>query len=88
MRVFGQAMLPGTKPLTMEGDLSAQMVAGIDRFLMRMTDESVEQREQYWRRDFSSDQAYAASLLPNRERLRKILGVVDERLPVTALEFF
>ena len=27
--------LPGTKPLTREGDLAAQMVAGIDKYLMR-----------------------------------------------------
>ena len=30
--------LPGTKPLTMQGDLAAQMVAGIDRYLMRELD--------------------------------------------------
>src|SRR5262245_22762728 len=27
--------LDGTKPLTMEGDIAAEMVAGIDRFLLR-----------------------------------------------------
>ena len=29
------AALPGTQPLTLTGDLSAQMVAGIDKFLPR-----------------------------------------------------
>ncbi|MDE2965473.1 MAG: hypothetical protein OXU26_16310 [Acidobacteriota bacterium] len=33
---YGQTgVLPGTAELTWEGDLSARMVAGIDRFLMR-----------------------------------------------------
>src|SRR5947207_15908492 len=39
-----QETLPGTQPLTATGDLSAQMVAGIDRFLMRETKESVAKR--------------------------------------------
>jgi dienelactone hydrolase len=82
-----QSPFPGTKPLTMEGDLSAQMVAGIDKFLMREIKKSVSLRKQYWNRDASSPEAWEKSLEPNRARLRKILGVVDERLPVTALEY-
>src|SRR5438046_3198845 len=76
--------LPGTKPLTREGDLAAQMVEGIDRYLMRETAASVEKRKQYWKPDFSSPEAYAKSVQPNRERLKKVLGVVDARVsPVT-----
>src|SRR5262249_10091596 len=36
--------LPGTQPLTMEGDLAAQMVTGIDKYLTRETAASVEKR--------------------------------------------
>ena len=36
--------LAGTKPLTMEGDIAAQMVAGIDKFLLREIELSVERR--------------------------------------------
>src|SRR3954447_25473090 len=46
--------LEGTQPLTIEGDIAAQMVAGIDKFLLREIDLSVERREKYWIRDFSS----------------------------------
>src|SRR5262245_58040519 len=74
--------LPGTKPLTAEGDLAAQMVAGIDKYLMRELAASVEKRKQYWKPDFSSPEAYAKSVEPNRQRLRKIIGVVDARVPV------
>ncbi|MBI5773277.1 MAG: hypothetical protein HZA89_05985 [Verrucomicrobia bacterium] len=79
--------LPGTQPLTMTGDLSAQMVAGIDKFLDRELEASVATRAQFWKRDFTSAEAYEKSVAPNRERLRKIIGAVDARLPVKELEF-
>ena len=80
------AQLPGTQPLTMEGDLAAQMVAGIDKFLLRELDLSVGRREKLWKRDFSSPEAYSKSIEPNRQRLAKILGVVDQRVPFDAPE--
>ncbi|MEW6306674.1 MAG: alpha/beta hydrolase family protein [Verrucomicrobiota bacterium] len=79
--------LPGTKPLTMQGDLSAQMVAGIDKFLLREIDNSIAARQQHWKRDFSSPEAYEKSVAPNRERFRKYIGAVDARVPAGALEF-
>jgi hypothetical protein len=39
--------LPDTKPLTRSGDLAAQMVAGMDRYLMRELEASVARRQQY-----------------------------------------
>jgi cephalosporin-C deacetylase-like acetyl esterase len=78
--------LPDTKPLTREGDLAAGMVAGIDKYLMRELAASVEQRKQYWKPDFSSPAAYAKSVQPNRERLKKMLGVVDERVSPVEME--
>jgi dienelactone hydrolase len=83
---LAQEALPDTQPLTLQGDLSAQMVAGIDRFLTRETEQSIGERQKYWQRDFSSAEAYDKSVQPNRERLRTIIGAVDARLPVTALE--
>src|SRR4051812_41839715 len=78
--------LAGTQPLTIEGDIAAQMVAGIDKFLVREIDLSVERREKYWNRDFSSPEAYNKSIEPNRQRLKKILGIVDERVPFDSPE--
>jgi dienelactone hydrolase len=71
--------LPGTKPLTMTGDLASELVAGADRFLLKQTEESAGKREKYWKRDFSSAAAYQASVEPNRKRLAHILGVRDAR---------
>src|SRR4029434_7078559 len=81
------AALSGTKPLTLQGDLSAQMVAGIDKFLMRETERSIEERQKLWQRDFTSSEAYEKSVQPNRVRFRKSIGAVDPRLPVTELEY-
>jgi len=79
--------LPATKPLTMQGDLSAQMVAGIDKFLTRELDHSIPERQKLWQRNTSSRAAYDQSVEPNRERFRKSIGLVDPRQSVTALEF-
>src|SRR5439155_26455586 len=61
-------ILPGTQPLSWEGDLSAKMVEGIDRFLTREIERSVEARQRFWHRDFSSIEAYGKSVRANRER--------------------
>src|SRR5271156_3041305 len=69
--------LPGTKPLTMSGDIASELVAGVDRFLLKQIEESRPGRQKYWNRDFSSMQAYQASIEPNRKTLAPILGVRD-----------
>ncbi len=74
--------LDGTDLLTQEGDLRAQMVAGIDQYLVRATEETATRRAEQWQRDFSSPENYGISLEPYREKLRAILGVVDGRDPV------
>ncbi len=73
------APLPLTEPLTISGDIASNLVAGVDRFLLREIDQSVERRGQFWKRDVSSGDAYAASVAPNRRRLAQILGVRDLR---------
>lgn len=78
--------LEGTQPLTMEGDISSDLVDGADRFLLRKLQESLKRRDTHWSRDTSSAEAYAASVKLNRERLAHILGLRDERLPVKELE--
>ena len=84
--VQAQSTLPGSLPLTEQGDQAAQMVDGINKFLLRATEESVDKRAALWNRDFRSAEAYTRSVSPNRERFRKIIGAVDARVPVTALQ--
>lgn len=69
-----------TAPLDWPDDpaaLSVRMVAGIDQWLMRATEQSISKRAQYWHRDLTSPETYAKSIEPNREHLKQILGIVD-----------
>lgn len=79
--------LPGTQPLTWEGDLSVRMMDGAHAFVERKIAESLTTRPAYWRRDFSSPEAYEKSIAANREDLKRILGVVDARQP-GAMEYY
>lgn len=71
--------LPGTQPLEIAGDIASNLVAGVDRFLLKQLDASVERRARFWQRDFASDAAYEASVQTNRNRLARILGIRDPR---------
>ena len=59
-----------------------QVVAGLDRFLQQATERSVTRRSRHWHRDFTSPSHYETSIEPNRSRLQKMIGLVDEREPV------
>jgi dienelactone hydrolase len=74
-----QSALPGTQPLTGQGDLALEMVDGIHRYLDRALQQSVANRARFWQPDFTSPEAFAASVTPNRERFAASIGVVDER---------
>ncbi len=79
--------LPGTNPLTMGGDLAAQMVMSLDKFVAQAVADSVESRQQLWQRDYHSHEAYTASIASNRERFKQYIGCVDERTPIDALHY-
>ena len=84
--VWSAESLPGTQPLTTEGDITSQLVSGVDTFLLREIDESVERRERFWHRDFSSPEAYSQSIETHRARLAHLLGVRDRRASNTTPE--
>jgi dienelactone hydrolase len=80
-------LLPGTKPLTWSVPLDARMRAGAHQFIERKIDESLRDRGQYWNRDLSSPTAYEGSVEANRQRFKRIIGVVDDRAPVSMERF-
>ncbi|MGH8189089.1 MAG: dienelactone hydrolase family protein, partial [Steroidobacteraceae bacterium] len=80
-------VLPGTTELKSEGDLSAEMIAGIERYLDGGLAQSIAERGKFWKRDFASAPAYESSIAPNRERLRRILGAADERVKPVRMEY-
>jgi cephalosporin-C deacetylase-like acetyl esterase len=69
--------LPNTLPLQPNPDFSGTMVAGIDQFLLRQTEQAKAARAAQWPGDAAV----------HREHLKTIIGAVDKRLPCTALEF-
>lgn len=79
-------VLPDTKPLTMKGNVAEQLVAGVDKFLLKQIDAAAKDRDKKWKRDFSSAAAYEKSMEPYRKRLAHILGVRDRRHPAAAPE--
>lgn len=81
-----QSKIPGTEPLTLEGDIASHLVAGVDRFLLGELEKSVERRARHWNYDFSSLEAYSGSIESNRKRLAHIIGVRDNRIPFNAPE--
>ena len=78
--------LPGTKPLTTEGDLSLKMIEQVDGFFLQMIDDSPTKRARLWSPDYSSQTAYAESVQPNRKRFARYIGVVEQRLGPRPLE--
>lgn len=88
--------LPGTTALEFEGDdLSGWVMDGAHEFVERKIAEATTNRARFWNYPEmptndrarlkmlspSSMAAWDKALTPNRERLKQILGVVDERLP-------
>jgi dienelactone hydrolase len=81
-----ETALPGTAPLTMQGDLATQMVDGINHFLLTKTAEASKERARLWKRDYSSSGAYNQSVSANRDDFRTIIGAVDPRVTAKAPE--
>ena len=79
--------LHDTAPLTWEGDLSKKMMDGAHRYVEQKIAESIQARQKYWKRDFSSRIAYEKSVESNRRRFSTIIGLVDERVPVVMERF-
>jgi cephalosporin-C deacetylase-like acetyl esterase len=79
--------LPGTQPLETKDDLAATMVAGIDKYLTGALAESPKKRAAVWKPDFSSPEAYAKWAAAKRQRLARILGVIDPRVTSVELEY-
>lgn len=61
--------------------------ASADKDRLQEIQRTVVEKRDLWHRDFSSSVAYERSVASNRERLRKILGAVDARVPQPTFEF-
>lgn len=86
-RKFGD-VLEGTDKLNMEGDISMQLVEGVDRFLLKQLAESSKLRDKNWVVDYSSIDAYNKSLEPKRARLAQMIGADEKRMTVKGAPTF
>ena len=77
-------VLPGTKPLTLEGDLAERMLEGAHRFLDRKLTETLVRRSNHWEKGLSSPKNKEAFLDDNRKELARIIGVTEKRVPFEA----
>ena len=84
--ITGGPALEGTARLTMEGDIASTLLEGIDRFLLDQAASSVAGRAVFWNRDATSPERYEASMASNRQRLARLLGVVEPRTSFEAFE--
>jgi len=71
--------LPGTRPLTAEGDLSAQMVAGMDRWLVQERIRVDESRQETWKARTATVEAWEKAATSLRAELAQMIGAVDPR---------
>ena len=81
------ARLPGTTPLSLEGDAAAQMIAGIHRYLDRELDAADSAALEALQNPAAAGDSADALLGEKRQELARYIGVIDERKPVPALEF-
>ncbi len=72
--------MPGTQPLTWDGDLSERMMDGAHAFVERQIAEAPALRAKFWRRNTSSADAYGNSINANIARFQHQIGVVDPRV--------
>jgi len=77
-------VLPGTKPLTLEGDLAERMLSGAHRFLDRKLAEVLVRRSNHWEKGLSSLKNKESFLDENRKVLARILGITEKRVPFEA----
>ena len=72
--------LEGTTSLEADGDFSARMVQGIGRWLETETTRVAADRDRRWR-EAATGGGWPAFAAAQREKLRRVIGVVDPRTP-------
>ena len=77
-------VLPGTKELNLSGDIADRLIDTADKFLLAQLANASIQRSRYWNRNVESFEQYELSIKPNREFLRRALGVTDARVDFRA----
>ena len=82
--------LSGTSILDIPGDVASELVDGVDRFLLKELNKSIQNRVALWPKPNESalktadNSAYEAAIQPLREELRVRIGMIDARVKCEA----
>ena len=82
--------LAGTSILDIPGDVASELVDGVDRFLLKELNESIQKRLAFWPKPNElalktvDNSAYEAAIQPLREELRIRIGMIDNRVKCEA----
>ena len=80
--------LPGTQQLTWpESELADRLMDGAHRFVERQMRQAAKQRSDFWPPRDAAAEEWETTVKDQRQRLKTILGVVDQRLP-PRIEYF
>ncbi len=71
-------VLPGTEPLELQGDITSQLVDGVDRFLLKQLEQAPAARQQHWPSLIHKDATQPHALIGE---LSTMIGLRDERTP-------
>jgi hypothetical protein len=77
--------LPHTQPLEAKNDLAIEMVEGLHKYIDREIAASAGERDKLWGKIDVQD--HEKQIEPRRERFKKMLGLVDERVKLNDLEY-
>lgn len=72
------AVYPGTKALTIQGDLSVRMLDGAHKFIEQKIKDAAAERNQFWKRNTTSASLYNTSVNENRKKLGEIIGLNND----------
>ena len=79
--------LAGTAALDIQGDIASELVAGVDRFLLKELGKSIDKRIHLWPKPESTDgnaardSAYESATATLRQELRMRIGMIDSPIP-------
>jgi dienelactone hydrolase len=85
--IFSGDNLSGTELMLSEEvkNFRSEMIMGMYGYFKQASRSCLQSRETHWNRNYSSPVAYSESIEPNRNRFKKIIGVIGEREPLEGL---
>ena len=72
--------LPGTERLGAQGDIASELVSGVDRFLLKQIESSIQTRESSWPKPSPTGGSYLQGIEKLRAQYAQSIGLIDPRV--------